>query len=146
MDLLRSCYPSTMRLFSDRPDVTTPGRWYFCPPGAKYVRFNDRFVSMNWDNDRLDGPPPIGEFAKLSNWSSGVAPPRYKGVNTCGSAAAWLNGVPYAQRGTPAVDVDGYPTCCVLNPPPPPEFCLLADPTGEEILISDGSGCIQYHG
>ncbi len=143
MDYLRSCYASNMRLFNDRPDVLTPGQWYFCPPGAKRVPFMDSFVSQNWDIDPLTLDPRVGEVRGRGAWRRGDPPPRYTGQNTCGTAAQWLNGVPFAQRGLPPRDADGYPTCCVLAPPPVVDFCLLCE-NGQELFLEDGTGCIEY--
>ncbi len=143
MDLIRSCYASEMRLFNDRPDVTTPGQWYFCPAGAKWVPYLDSFVSQTWDDQKLTPDPVVGEVRGRGAWRRGDPPPRFAGLNTCGSAVAWLNGVTYAERGLPTVDAEGYPTCCRLLPPPPADFCLLCE-DGMELELEDGSGCIEY--
>lgn len=119
MDWVRSCYTSSMRLFRDRPDVLIPGRWQFCPPGAKAIPYLHPWASSNWDwEHRYPLDPPLGEVTHGS-WFKGNTNPRYTGQNWCGTREVWENGAPYAARGTPAVDLDGVPFCCATRPAPP---------------------------
>lgn len=113
MDYLSHVYKSKMRLYRDRPDVLTAGRWYWCPEGAKAIPFMDRFVSMKWDSDGIAlDPNQLGEVEVIPGYTSGVANARLTGQRFCGARDIWENGALYAQRGTPATDVDGVPFCC----------------------------------
>lgn len=116
MDCVRSCYRSRMALYRDRPDVLTEGRWHFCPPGAKPVPYLHLFGSSNYDPDgRFD--PQVGEVGTGSHpWSNGSSNPRLLGQNTCGSAEQWMTGSVFISQGTPAVDADGVPLCCLALP------------------------------
>lgn len=118
MDMLREgeLYRSSMRLFSDRPDVLTPGRWYFCQPGAQWVPFAHAFGSSAWHDDEWEEDPPIGEVFQAFIKHRKKGNPRLAGRKVCGSKKVWQEGVPYSQRGTLGVDDDGVPVCCTPNP------------------------------
>lgn len=112
MDMMRSCYQSSMRLYKDRPDVLTPGRWYFCAPGARVIPFRHSFGSMNWDGKGEDRDPEVGEVRPRGKWCNGRADVAYDGQHYCGSADVWLNGISYADRPGLEVNEDGIPLCC----------------------------------
>jgi hypothetical protein len=112
MDLLRSCYRSKMRLFSDRPDVLTDGQWFWCPDGAKPIPFMNRFVSQSQDYKHLEGSPAVGEYRGRGAWLNGACPPQYTGTHFCGEVEAWQNGILYADRPGLPIGEDGYPSCC----------------------------------
>lgn len=116
MDVLRSCYKSNMRLYHDRPDILTPGRWYFCPPGAKLLPLKHAFASQRWDTKFDLGDPPIGEVRGSLGWFSGARKPGLTGLHYCGSPEAWLNGIAYAARPGLEIGPLGIPPCC--HPPP----------------------------
>jgi hypothetical protein len=120
MDYLTQCYYSRMRLYRDRPDVTTPGRWHWCPPGAVEIPYFHLFGSFSQDPESVKPlTPPVGEVPRKNGRTRGEANPRYLGQNWCGSQDVWENGALYAQRGTPAVDAEGIPICCTSGPPTP---------------------------
>ena len=117
MDLLRSCYRSQMRLYSDRPDVLTWGQWHWCPADAIPAP-PSAFVSSIWDQTRAE-TYPLGEVASSHRkWKSGRGNARLDGQHYCG-AAAWLTGIPYAARPGLAVDASGIPLCCQALPAEP---------------------------
>jgi hypothetical protein len=73
MDLLRSCYSTSMRFFRDDPtecDVI----WYWCPPDAKPFPGPTVFNSANWDSQKgIDGD--LGEVRGAPRpWRSGQQP------------------------------------------------------------------------
>lgn len=112
MDYIRSCYKSNMRLYSDRPDVLTPGRWYFSPEGAKVIPFQHKFGSSSWLPNGRDDSVPLGEVGARGAWTNGRCPPQFDGTHFCGQQSAWQNGILYADRpGLPA-DPFGFPLCC----------------------------------
>lgn len=112
MDQLRSCYKSYMRLYPDRPDVLTLGRWYFCLPGARAVPYKHSFGSSLWDPKGYDFEVPVGEVLRVPGWVSGATDARNVGRHFCGSASAWLEGIPYADRPGLELDAEGLPLCC----------------------------------
>ena len=116
MDYLRTCYRSKMRLFRDRPDIETIGRWMFCPPGAKPLPFAHPFASQVWDPDREKLDPLVGEVPGYLGNTDGFASERYLGQNYCGTVYDWQNGSLFAQQGTPKVDDDDIPRCCKKAP------------------------------
>jgi hypothetical protein len=112
MDQLRSCYKSYMRLYPDRPDVLTLGRWYWCLPGAQTVPYKHAFASSQWDPKGYDLDVHVGEVARVPGWVSGATDPRNVGRRFCGTAEAWLGGIPYADRPGLELGTDGLPICC----------------------------------
>jgi hypothetical protein len=50
--LLRSCYRTQMRFFSEDGNNLVPVRWYFCAPEAEPLPFPTRFNSANWDSQK----------------------------------------------------------------------------------------------
>lgn len=113
MDFLRTCYQSYMRLFKDDPDRLTLGRWAWSPPGSRPVPFPHLFGSAGFDPQPMEPEPPIGEVYGLQGRATGYANPRYKGLNYCGPVELWQHGSPLILLGTPPVDVEGVPLCCV---------------------------------
>lgn len=101
-----------MRLFKDRPDVLTPGRWLWCPPGAKLIPYYHVFGTNYQESTQHKIDPPVGEVPVRLGWSDGKASPRYTGQHWCGNEDVWTHGALYSQRGTPSVDADGVPPCC----------------------------------
>jgi hypothetical protein len=112
MDLLRSCYKSSMRLYSDRLDVLTPGAWRFCPPLAKPLPFPHSFGSRTWDLWNVDWGGGVGEVPGRGAWLNGQTNPALLGQRPCGSAEVWRDGVPVSERGDLPVDDRGDPLCC----------------------------------
>jgi hypothetical protein len=100
MDLLRSCYRSRMRLYSDS-DATVDGQWHWCQPGAKPVPFPHSFASRNWDQThQFPYEEPVGEVRR-GRWRKGDSDPRVNGQRVCGSAQVWAEG---NLTGDPVVD------------------------------------------
>jgi hypothetical protein len=126
MDYVRSCYSSNMRLYNDRPEILTPGQWYFCKPGAKLIPYTHAFCSREWDDYRIKGDDPlIGEVGPRGPYTDGVAPDRLDGLHWCGDAEVWRIGVQFGADPLPRWP-DGVPICCDTGPPPP-QFELEGD-------------------
>jgi hypothetical protein len=121
MDYLRSCYKASMRLYSDRPDVLTPGEWHFCQEGAKLAQMPHAFGSQIWTPKGMVIDPSIGEVLGQGPWVNGEPNSRYVGQHFCGSADVWLHGIPYADRPGLVLEPDGTPACCHA-PPAVPRF------------------------
>jgi hypothetical protein len=102
-----------MRLYSDRPDIAVPGSWHFAPEGAKFLPFATSFGSSRWDDYRIRDDFPLGELRRTGRYSKGKSDPRFLGDHFCGSASAWLNGIPYASRPGLVLGPEGIPICCL---------------------------------
>lgn len=139
MDVQRSCYRSSMRLYSDRPDLLTPGRWYRCPPGAQSVGWTAFFARRNELQDTVDAP--LGEvYQSRYAYSSAPPNPRLNGLHTCGGPAL-TEGIPYADRPGLVLDVTGMPQCCQAAPPPPARLTLCGQ--GSTPLVYDAAVAID---
>lgn len=118
MDYLRSCYRSQMRLYPDRPDILTWGRWHFSPAGA-IVAPPSVFFSRRWD-DTIVGDDALGEVQqRYYRYYIGAANPRLTGRHYCGSDSVWVSGIPYAARPGLELDASGTPLCCSPLPAAP---------------------------
>ena len=121
-----------MRLYSDRPDILTPGRWYRCPPTAQPVGWTAFFARRNELEDHVDAP--VGEvYQRQYGYSKSPPNPRLTGTRYCGSAAAWTQGVTYA-TGTLPVAQNGLPVCCGV----PPRTSLVLSGVGARVRIGTG--------
>lgn len=135
MDVIRSCYSSTMYPYVDRPDVGIPGAWHFCRPGSRFLPFPTAFCSRNY-LDKNDDYPAIGEVPTRPSWSAGKPLTWARGHHFCGSADVWQNGQLYSAPPLP-VDRNGIPLCCDWDGP-----CLTTE-SYSPILTEDLAGCIQ---
>jgi hypothetical protein len=121
-----------MRLYSDRPDIQVPGRWYRCQPGAQTVGWTAFFARRNELQDK--GDYPLGEvYQRGYAYSKTPANPQLKGTSFCGSPSAWQNGVPYS-AGTLPVGQNGIPLCCGITP----KSTLLLGGKSARVLIGQG--------
>jgi len=126
MDYLRSCYKSSMRLYSDRPDVLVKGQWFFCQPGAKLAQMPHVFASQVWTPKGMAIDPALGEVLGRGQWVDGKPNSRYVGQHFCGAPQVWLEGIPFADRPGLALEPDGTPVCCHA-PPAVPRFTSGGD-------------------
>jgi hypothetical protein len=133
MAYLRSCYYSSMRPFRDRPDVLIKGSWRWCPDGAKVLPFRHLFGPFTMDPSTMVVDPPVGEVPLYGGKSRGKSSTRYIGQNWCGSIDVWQNGALYSALGTPAVDNEGIPLCCLSAPPTPGGACANGEALWEFI-------------
>lgn len=110
MDLLRSCYTSSMAPYPDQPGTTIAGAWHWAPPNAKVLPFPTAFCSAQWD---AVGTPAIalGEQLPRGGYSKGRAVAGFQGQHFCGDEDVWLNGQDSTAPALP-VDANGIPTCC----------------------------------
>lgn len=122
-----------MRLYKDRPDILTPGRWRFCPPGAIVTPTSVFFARRNDLDDT--GDYALGEvYQRNYSWSNGKTQGRLTGLNYCGSSDVWLNGNLFGE--TLPLDQGGIPLCCKLGPPPPNP--LLLGGSGRRVRVGHG--------
>jgi len=81
VDYARSCRNGTWRLFRNRPDVLTRGRFYFVPEDTPHYPGFHHFGSANWTEDKYAPPdePLLGELYDAprvySKGDLGVTPP-----------------------------------------------------------------------
>ena len=116
MEFLQVCYRSKMRLYPDRPDVLTTGRWYWCPEGAEELPFPHAFGSMLFDPPEFKlADDQVGEVEWIEK-VRGDGNPRYRGRHHCGAAELYSQGSPFALRGTLPTDGEGVPLCCDAVP------------------------------
>jgi len=132
MDMLRSCYSTRMRFFSDHPEIETLVHWYFCEPEAKVFPHRTVFNSGNWWNDKTFSGP-LGEVAGAPRpWRNGQPPGPYDGQDFCGTPSMFLNGEPAPP--SPPVErlANGVPTCCASD-----DGGLLYSGTGTLVMIAN---------
>jgi hypothetical protein len=110
MDLLRSCYKSSMAPYPDKPGTLIAGAWHWSPPGAKWLPFPTAFCSAQWDPDQTPAIA-LGEQPPRGAYSLGAAVPAFQGQHFCGSSDVWLNGQASTAPTLP-VDAKGIPLCC----------------------------------
>ena len=102
-----------MRFYADRPDVLTPVEWFWSDEDAPWLPFENTFTSRNWLDSQLEWPL-LGEVQGAARpWRSGKS--RRKNLNRvpCGTAAMFMQGVPFSQRVlNSAQHFDGSLVCC----------------------------------
>jgi hypothetical protein len=100
-----------MRLYPDRPDIETPGAWYWADEGIPFFPGFHAFGSRIWDTTEFPVyDPPIGEVSR-GKWFNGQAPAWLKKGTWCGTR--WETGIPYGTRpGLDVSDETGWPLCC----------------------------------
>jgi hypothetical protein len=114
MDLLRSCYASSMAPYPDRPDILIPGAWHWSPPAGLWLPFPTAFCSAAWD-EKLKPHIVLGEQPPRGAYSKGPPVAAFQGQHFCGGPAVWLNGQLSTAPGL-AVDANGIPLCCQPQP------------------------------
>jgi len=138
MDMLRSCYATTMVFRTG--DSPVPVLWYWCYEGALcHPSFNFGH-SHNWQS-RVSEEGAIGEQPGPRFWSAGSKPANGgKGdqvaldcVNAL--ASAWENGLAPGQETGP-YDEDGVPICCKA----PCCECVLPDVMTATVLTNPCAG------
>lgn len=95
---VRSCYTGTWRLFKDRPDITTRGRYVFAPEGTGYFEDFHYFGSEIWTHDVYipQTDPPLGEIAiENRSYSSGLLGVPYPLGGSLGSNDCFSGGEIY---------------------------------------------------
>jgi streptogramin lyase len=113
MDLIRSCYTTDMRLYTDS-DQTTAVRWFFADENAKLFPGPTRFNSLNWSSDhwRADGPGEV--MGAIRTYSRGE-PARFQtGQRFCGTLDQFRDGASINDRRFP-LSIFGAAPCCTLT-------------------------------
>ena len=133
VDFLRSCYVGNFRLFRDRPDVITRGRYYFSPIGTlPYPGFH-LLGSQTWLDKNLDPVVPLGEVIGPTQWSNGAGPAKIIPSVRVGSKDCISNGEEYKNRISLPLTTDGVPSTCFAQTnrlSPDDEFGFLFDVEG----------------
>lgn len=93
----RSCQTTDFRFFQGSSDITRC-TWYFTPPGALVLPFENRFGSRIYDFEKLPYSG-IGEQRPQNPvWENGANTWGYVGLKPVGDPSWWIDGIP----GTPA--------------------------------------------
>lgn len=111
MDYLRSCYFSNMLLYSDRPSLLIPGKWRWCAPDAKPLRWPHIYSSSIWDESPETPDPPFGEQRPRGAWYNGAGP-TFPGFHVCGDPEDWNQPALFATAGSVPWTSQGIPICC----------------------------------
>lgn len=126
MDWARSCHRGVWRLFKDRPEVLTAGRFYFAEEGVTpYYPFFHNYWNGDWVYEREEPqtPPPLGEDRSLRlGYSKGILGTTRPGAALVGSAECVRFGeavYPAPERLMPnGIDAACYPEGSVPVYPP----------------------------
>lgn len=110
MDLLRSCYETEMRFWSDS-SLSIPVRWFFADADAKIFPGHHRFASGNWASDRDNWPGPGEVLGAPRTWSNGNLIGNLPGRKFCGPRAAFEDGASLADPALYAGE-NGVACCC----------------------------------
>lgn len=111
MDLVRSCYTTKMRFFTDN-DLGIPVKWFFAEPDAKVFPAHHLFGSGNWASDKFGWNGPGEVLGAPRKWSNGANPGGLVGDHFCGPLTGFTEGTKFP--GIPLhADLDGICLCCV---------------------------------
>lgn len=91
VDLVRSCYTTKVKAFTDC-DFETEIYWYFCEPGAKPFPEMHRFASLNNASQNLIDTRPGEVLGAPRPWRDGSAPRFALGDHFCGPLEYFVHG------------------------------------------------------
>jgi hypothetical protein len=121
MDVLRSCYKTSMKLWKDREELT-PVRWFFCKAGAKVFEPVSSFRSLKtWDRES-DRAGMVGEKLGVTPYDKGANPVGYEGLRHCGSDLSVQEGGVSGRDPVIVTTGTGDAACC--QTPPTVGVCL----------------------
>lgn len=108
-------------MFAHRPDVSTPGRYVFCPPNTPtYPGFHNLW-SKDWVSDELDPEPELGEdLYATRQYANGRWRATYPPARLVGDANAVSSGSPVYPSPVPITLEGGWDSRCYLAPAPIP--------------------------
>ena len=122
MDVLRSCYTTKARFWSDPSAPEIDIIWQFARSAAELFRAPHVFYSLNYGVEP-GVSPPIGEIpGRPRPWRNGSEVAPLLGTNQCGTDSQFLDGQP--GPGTATFRPDHSRTCCDGVIPPPPNECV----------------------
>lgn len=118
VEWLRSCYSSQWRLFSDRPDKLTAGRYYFSEPDAPFYSGPTNLWSANWLDRNWKYGDGLGEkIGAKQKWDGGAKPAQIPGDRPVGSTDCLKNGQDFASGITASSLISGFPPGCFATLP-----------------------------
>lgn len=115
VEWLRSCYASSWQLFRNRPDVRTPGEYYFSPEITPFYSGRHNLGSATWRDINHPQQVILGEIVGPRSWRHGDLPVVAVRESAIGQADCLQFGESIDDT-VPARDlVDGFPPLCVLT-------------------------------
>lgn len=112
--MLRACYRTRMRFYSERTDVQVWVRWFFVPHNTPACPHVTTFNSRNWLDDERDPWPAMGEVEGAPReFVDGSAPAQVLALRPCGPVSAFTVGVPFPPDPPITPAVWGLPLCCI---------------------------------
>lgn len=75
VEMVRSCFVSRWRLFKDRPDLTTAGRFFRVPDNTPALPLFHYYFSRDYVSDFYEEPVELGETGVRRKYDKGVPPP-----------------------------------------------------------------------
>jgi hypothetical protein len=130
VEFLRSCYVGSWRLYKDRPDVLTKGRYYFSPPDTPHYPNFHLLGSQTWLDRQHDPSVPLGEVLERTQWYDGAGPVTVVPSVRVGSKDCIADGEEYKNRIALPMTTDGVPSTCFDQVKPGPvddRFAFLFD-------------------
>lgn len=119
MDLLRSCYSTTMRFEQGGPAI--PIRWFFTPKGTPMLPFGHTFASRNWEDEGklLPDDGGVGEIRHAPRrWSIGRPGANFGYRHPDGPQSYYVGGPPGPGWTPIPLDPFTVPLDCVVTPNP----------------------------
>lgn len=143
VEFLRPCHRGTWRLFRDRPDVLTKGRFYFVPDDTPHYPGPHNLWSPTWtrNNDWPELPPPLGpDHEKATPWTAGMFGTTLPPAASIGSPGCIGGGEVYPPQTEGRVLIGGVDSRCWTGrgmPVPPQTPVMLLE--GPRIKTEPGS-------
>lgn len=130
VDVIRTCYSTDMRFFSDDPTKITRVDWY--KTTGPNMPFASSFGSKTYD--RIEGlvPLPIGEVEGTQKWRGWNPPYPIDPGPPCGTSQQWAQGATAADPIPAQQPGSLLPVCC----PPAPEGGLVGVGIGESSFVT----------
>lgn len=118
VEWVRSSFRSYWRLFRDRPEVLTPGRYVFAPKNTPCCPFPTFLGSRDWTSDERDPWPELGEWEGARTWDSGRYDDVWPSAIIVGTRECIENGETTYPPSTDRDFIAGFDRLCFRKPEP----------------------------